>query len=365
MSTSAARRGNSTAQTNIREEIGPFDMRPRAPFRLDLTVWALRRLPINEMDRWDGTTYRRVLTVDGSAVEAAARQLSGGEHPRLEVSLVWNNTLAATAGPYPTREAGRAVAEVRHALTRLLGLDLDLEPFYRLASADEHLGRLASQFMGVKPPRFPSVIEAVVNGIACQQLSLTVGIHLLNRLSSVYGTACGEGHAFPSPEELAKTNPQSLRSLGFSTQKAQNIIAIARAVASGELDLESLHGLEDAAAEEALDRLRGVGRWTAQYVALRALGRLDVFPADDVGSQNKIKQWLSLEQRPDYEETTRLLARFRPYRGLIYFHLLLKYLAGQGLVAPSNEDENESREGARRTTSRPSPSRPMTAPVQK
>ena len=45
-----------------------FTLNPAAPFRLDLTVWTLRRQPVNEMDRWDGRTYRRVIVVGGNAV---------------------------------------------------------------------------------------------------------------------------------------------------------------------------------------------------------------------------------------------------------------------------------------------------------
>jgi DNA-3-methyladenine glycosylase II len=322
------------AKTNTRGELHTFEIRPKPPFRLDLTVWVLRRSPLNEMDRWDGTTYRRVLPVDRGAVELAVRQLSRPQHPRLAVDLACGHkSQAMTTSSLCEME----VDEVRRVLTRLLGLDIDLRPFYGLMSTDKRFGPLAHEFMGAKPPRFPSVFEGVVNGIACQQLSLNVGITLLNRLCKAYGRPCGDAYAFPRPEDLADVDPRPLRSIGFSTQKAKNTISIARAIASAEIDLENMDGVDDTAAEKTLDGLKGVGRWTAQYVALRGLGRLDVFPADDVGSQNKIRQWLSWGHRPNYEETTRLLAGFRPYRGLIYFHLLLNYLAEQGLVTPSEE----------------------------
>ena len=81
--------------------------------------------------------------------------------------------------------------------------------------------------------------------------------------------------------------------------------------------------------------LKGVGRWTAQYILLRGLGRLDVFPADDVGSQNKMQRWLQRKQRPDYEKMYRILAPWRPYRGLLYFYVLLNDHARQGLFEPA------------------------------
>ena len=58
-----------------------------------------------------------------------------------------------------------------------------------MAAPDPLLGPLAERMRGLKPPRFPTVFEALVNGIACQQLSLAVGIHLLNRLTADRGRA--------------------------------------------------------------------------------------------------------------------------------------------------------------------------------
>jgi DNA-3-methyladenine glycosylase II len=302
-------------------------MRPLPPFRLDFTAWALRRLPNNEMDRWDGTTYRRALTLGSEAIDVAVTQSGGPEEPELRVVAV---------GCGPKDEPDALLPRAEPVLRRILGVEVDLGPFYRLAATFEPLDRLATRFRGLKPPRFPTVFEGVVNGIACQQLSLNVGIALLNRLCSVFGRACGAEHAFPAPPQLASADPAALHSLGFSTRKAENIVGLAAAVVGGRVDLEALAGLGDPAAVEALDRLDGVGRWTAQYAALRGLGRVDVFPADDVGSQNKIKQWLALDERPGYDEINRRIAGFRPYRGLIYFHLLLNSLAGRGALIPAS-----------------------------
>jgi DNA-3-methyladenine glycosylase II len=76
----------------------------------------------------------------------------------------------------------------------LLGLQVDLEPFYRLAATDVRLSALAERFRGLKPPRFPTLFEALVNAIACQQITLTFGIRLLNRLAERYGLASSLEH---------------------------------------------------------------------------------------------------------------------------------------------------------------------------
>src|SRR5690606_29122973 len=74
-------------------------------------------------------------------------------------------------------------------LEKMLGIRRDMREFYTLTAGDCRLKALTDQFMGVKPPRFPTVFEALVNAFACQQLSLNVGITLLNRLTEKYGKA--------------------------------------------------------------------------------------------------------------------------------------------------------------------------------
>ena len=79
----------------------------------------------------------------------------------------------------------------RSVLELLLGLRIDLTDWYRMAAGDARLRPLADTFRGMKPPRFPTMFEAVVNAFACQQLSLGVGLELLNRLASSTGAIFG------------------------------------------------------------------------------------------------------------------------------------------------------------------------------
>jgi DNA-3-methyladenine glycosylase II len=225
----------------------------------------------------------------------------------------------------------------RRELSRLLGLTVDLSEFAALATPDPLLGPLAERMRGLKPPRFPTVFEALVNGIACQQLSLAVGIHLLNRLVADRGRPVSENpdgpRAFPTPAELATVEPDELKLHGFSFTKARTIVEIARAIVTGDLDLESLEHVDDRAAIECLTGLRGVGRWTAEYVMLRGLGRLHIFPGDDVGAHNKLRRFFGIDTELDYHSVKRLVAPWHPYAGVVYFHLLLDSLSQTGLVA--------------------------------
>jgi DNA-3-methyladenine glycosylase II len=295
-----------------------LEIEPRAPFRLDLTAWALRRRPHNAVDRWDAATYERVLALEGGPVAVSAKQAAGPDAPRLSVVLS-----GRPIGP-------SAEAIVRSTLDRILGLPLDLSPFAAMVAADPLLGPLAAPMRGFKPPRLPTVFEALVNAIACQQLSLTVGIHLLNRLAAHHGRAVSDAPngpwAFPDPDAIASLEPDDIKRHGFSFTKARTIIETARAVVAGDLDLEALQGLEDGAAIERLTSLRGIGRWTAEYVLLRGLGRLHVFPGDDVGAHNKLRRLFAIDSPLDHEAVGRLVARWDPYAGVVYFHLLLDSL---------------------------------------
>jgi DNA-3-methyladenine glycosylase II len=260
-------------------------------------------------------------------VEVAVTQPGPPEAARLQV---------AVAGQ-PVRTGVRAA--VTSALERLLGLNTDLSEFYRFARRHRPLGPLARRFRGMKPPRFATVFEAVVNAMACQQVTLTLGVCLLNRLAVSCGTPFGEGdeavHSFPEPTNLAELSPEVLRRFGFSRQKGRAMIELALAVTEGRLDLEGLVTLSDDEAAKRLSELRGVGRWTAEYVLLRGLGRTHVFPGDDVGARNSLQRWLHLPKPLDYQGVRRIMSRWNGYAGLVYFHLLLDRLEEAGHLGVS------------------------------
>ena len=295
-----------------------FYLTPTPPFRLDFTAWALRRRGENAVDRWDGETYRRVLVLGRGPAMVAVRQTRPANGPRIEVAIT-----GAGAG---TSTKSAVIA----ALERLLGLRIDLAGFYRFAESDSRLSRLAARFGGMKPPRFPTVFEALVNAIACQQVTLTLGIQLLNKVAAHYAVSGDNGYAFPRPGDLAERRPDDFRRLGFSRQKGRAIIELARSVAWGRSDLEALAEKDD---EEAIDRLRehrGIGRWSAEYALLRGLGRTHIFPGDDVGARNRLQRLFGLHQKLDYAAVARRLHHLSPYAGLVYFHLLLDGLAEAG-----------------------------------
>lgn len=300
-----------------------FELTAIAPFRLDFTAWALRRRPENEVDRWDGTVYRRVIPVYGRNVELCVEQTGPCESPRLKVDV---------AG---LREGVKA--EVAALVNAMLGLKVDLQPFYRMASRDSKLHALAERFRGLKPVRFPTVFEALANAFACQQFTLAAGLQLLNRLARrgtvAVETDAGKAFGFPEPTDLLGLSPAAFRKLGFSRQKTRAFRELSRRILARDLDLEVLKTLSNKEAMDFLLTLRGVGRWTAEYVLLRGLRRLDIFPGDDVGAQNHLRKWLRRRKRMDYASVKKILQRWQPHAGLVYFHLLLDSLAARGTIA--------------------------------
>lgn len=306
-----------------------FFLEPSAPFRLDLIVWALRRRPRNLIDRWDGTRYSRILVVDGAPVHLLVKQIAPIDRPQIECVCTC-----------PTRAIKSESACA--SIGRLLGLNLDMNSFQRLARRDPRLRELAGRFSGFHPPRFPTVFEAAVNAICCQQLSLEVGLELLNRLSARAGYRLrNAGESFFGPPEaskLAKVAPRALRELGFSRQKTDALLGLAEVFAKGGDRFEDLSNIDDQAAADRLMQLKGIGRWSAEYILLRALGRLNVFPGDDIAAAKNLSEWLGIRGERSqfgYDEIRTTLKEWAPFQGLVYFHLLLANLARRGWVVPA------------------------------
>jgi DNA-3-methyladenine glycosylase II len=316
------------------------------PFRLDFTVWALRRRKTNIVDLWDGSKYTRVIAYNGDdPLKITIGQQGTINHPQLIVALQSKNGGEEITAANVQKDVGRIIQ-------KMLGLDRDLTSFYTLAknNKDDLLVSLGQQYLGVKPPCFPSIFETLINAIACQQVTLDLGILMLNRLAENFGVEFededddggGDGeatplHAFPRPEDLADVSEQDLRKLGFSRQKARAIrelamICVADNNDNNEVQLDNLGGMSNEQIVEQLSAIRGIGRWSAEYALLRGFGRIDSFPGDDIGAQNNLKQLFHLDKKPDYAEVKKLTSRWHPYEGLVYFHLLLNKLRTRGII---------------------------------
>lgn len=304
---------------------------PLQPFRLDLTARALVRRSNNRIDAWDGVTYQRVVP---------ANEFAPDDDPRGSLLLTVKSADVAESEPFDERleltvtgcypHAELAVRGER-AVRKLLGLDVDLQPFYRLAAADPHLADLVERLAGLKPPRYPGLFQALLNAVPCQQVTLTLGLKLLAGLAELVGpdlsfapkSSARGPLALPGPAALAQADPAALAALGMSRAKARALHEIAAKAVSGELELKALAVADNDSVMRELQRLYGVGRWTAEYVLLRGLGRLDMFPDGDSGARNSLARFLDEPGKPSYQWVAEQVERWQPYAGLVYLHLLV------------------------------------------
>src|SRR5262245_40974449 len=119
-----------------------------------------------------------------------------------------------------------------------------------------------------------------------------------------------------SPQSIARLTPMELRSIGLSTQKSVYVLDLANRVVEGELKLNRVARMPDAEVIQALTQVKGIGVWTAQMFLIFALGRLDVFPHDDLGVRMAIRNLYGLDELPNKEISHRIATPWRPYSSI-------------------------------------------------
>lgn len=276
----------------------------RSPYRLDLTVDALRRLAANVVDvvGEDGV-YRRALRDDGGTNLLEVRQ--------------------ASARTLVVRIAGPRAQRWLPAAERMIGARVELGEWYRRVRPYPWLDFLARELRGLRPPRYPSLWEALAHSIVFQQISIHAAASIMRRLVEAAGEPVEHGGAvyypFITPRELLVCTDSHLRAAGLSANKVAHLRSAAQAVASGEITDEEIERLPSLQASERLCAIRGIGPWSAAVVLLRGFGRLDVFPMKDSGVARSLRM---LSGNPVLDAHA-LLEGLGPVRGMLYFHLLL------------------------------------------
>ena len=181
------------------------------------------------------------------------------------------------AEPRPARRAAR----------ELFSLDHPLPQFYALVRHEPVLRGTERRFRGLRLPRDASVYEALLHAIVGQQLSVRAANALQRRLFDLAGSYLDAGGipvpCVPTPSRLASLSVADFRSVGLSRVKAASLRSLASWALADPPTTEALASMPLPAAVDALDRLPGVGRWTAENALLRGAGRPDVFVAGDLG----------------------------------------------------------------------------------
>lgn len=147
----------------------------------------------------------------------------------------------------------------------------------------------------------------LVRSIISQQISTGAARSIRQRLEEL---AAPEGLTAAS---LVRFSAEQLRSAGISPQKAKYILDLAVRTQDGSVNLRQMGRCSDERVIEQLTTVKGIGRWTAQMFLIFALGRLDVFPYDDLGVRSAIRDSYGLDELPDKETSSAIAQKWRPY----------------------------------------------------
>jgi AraC family transcriptional regulator, regulatory protein of adaptative response / DNA-3-methyladenine glycosylase II len=261
-SPSELRAGRRTAGTPAGAVVMRLPYRPPLDWPTLLRFFASRAIP--GVEAVEGGAYRRTVEVDGSAGSIEVSPEPG--RPRLVVHVLLPSS--------------RGLLDVARRVRRLF--DLDADPL-QVTSHLRHCSMLGPVCPGLRVPGAWDGFELAVRAVLGQQVTVAGATALAGRLVDALGgpVACptpGLRRLFPTAQAVAGAD---LSRVGLTAARAAAVRALARAVCSGEVDFGRTAGLDETVA--LLTALPGIGPWTAHYVAMRAFGEPDAFPAMDLG----------------------------------------------------------------------------------
>jgi 3-methyladenine DNA glycosylase/8-oxoguanine DNA glycosylase len=235
---------------------------PSGPMRSWLSARA-----IEGVEAVGDDTYRRTASV-------------GGEPAIVQVTMAGDRVHVQVTACVPVNRD-----DITARVTRVLDLDRDLPAMHAQLGHDPWLAGLLVKHAGLRVPGGWDPFELAVRAVLGQQVTIGAARQLASRLVALCGTplpealrASGLTHMFPGARQMAAADLGALRMPGA---RRATLLALARAVADDERLLRSTASLDDTVAR--LCAVKGIGPWTAQYIALRALRHPDAFPASDIG----------------------------------------------------------------------------------
>lgn len=301
-------------------------LRYRPPYDWPAMLAFLRLRAIAGVETVEGDVYSRTIALDGAVGTLSVQPAEGADALRAVIRFPKLSALPAI------------IARLR----RVFDLAADPVAIGAQLSEDPALAPLIAARPGLRVPGAWDGFELAIRAILGQQVTVTAAIVLAGKLVAGHGARLavdvarpGLTHVFPTPERLAASD---LTSLGMPGARARALSAMGAAVAADPAILAGRGGLEDAITR--LRALPGIGEWTAQYIALRALREPDAFPAADIGLLRALED--ETGKRPTPAELLARSERWRPWRAYAAQHLWASY-APHAVVKPAKAKPVEVR----------------------
>ena len=302
-----------------------FHLRFRPPYDWKgvLAFLAVRATPGVEIV--EGNTYRRTISIHGS-------------RGYFEVSPeTKNNSLTVRVQIGDPRTLYKIIERIRS----MFDLNADWTMIVRTLAADTELAERIKAEPGLRVPGCWDGFELAIRAILGQQITVrgatVMAGRLVESLGEPFSGVDSFTRLFPTPAAIAEGD---LSRVGLTTRRAETIRALARAVRDGQINFDGV--IDSDAFLERLLSVPGIGHWTAQYVAMRALGETDAFPIGDAALLSTLRLTNDAELRERAEA-------WRPWRA--YATMYLWNVPGrraQGSTAPDERREvTEGRDGAR------------------
>lgn len=155
---------------------------------------------------------------------------------------------------------------------------------------------------------------ALVRTITAQQISTKAA-------ATIHGRLISHMERGVTPDALLALTEDQFRQAGLSRQKIGYLRDLASKVKSGELPVGSLHELDDEAVIEAIVKVKGLGRWSAEMFLMFRLRRPDVLPVDDLGIVTAIQRLYKLRKKPEADRILKIGEAWRPYRTVACWYL--------------------------------------------
>jgi AraC family transcriptional regulator of adaptative response / DNA-3-methyladenine glycosylase II len=293
-----------------------FELAYRPPLDWDRLLAFLSDRVVAGVETVTAHGYRRVV-----ALAAGERTHTGWIEVRHRPA---RRTLEVLVSP----QLGRVVPQVLARVKRLFDTDCRPDEVARV------LGALAEQAPGLRVPGAFDGFELAVRAILGQQVSVRAAHTLAGRFAQRFGQPVDTGvrglhHAFPTAGTLAGCGVDEVAGLGVIAQRARAIIGLAKAVAQGGLRLES--GADVQREVDALNEIAGIGDWTAQYIAMRALGWPDAFPAADLVVMRALAVKTAAQARA-------AAAHWRPWRAYAVMQLWRAQAQARPSAGPERRD---------------------------